>query len=178
MEDTPFTRTMMAAWTLKTYGWPARRAEFQERLTRARKWLLSAVTHTTQDECDRLIGLWLTGSSENELRGMAQSLLKRQRAGGGWAQNSQLEPDAYGTALVLYSLGKTGVLKASDTPYRTGVAYLLRTQYPDGSWFVRSRAPKLQPYFQSGFPYDHEQWISASATAYAMMALAPIMAQP
>ena len=37
---------------------------------------------------------------------------------------------------------------------------------------------KLQPYFQSGFPYDHEQWISASATAYAMMALAPIMAKP
>jgi hypothetical protein len=163
---------------LKTYGWPARRAEFQERLMRARKWLLSADTHTTQDECDRLIGLWLTGSSGKELYGMAQSLLKRQRAGGGWAQNSQLEPDAYGTALVLYSLGKTGVLKASDTPYRTGVAYLLRTQYPDGSWFVRSRASKLQPYFQSGFPYDHEQWISASATAYAVMALAPVIAKP
>ena len=109
---------------------------------------------------------------------MAQSLLKRQRAEGGWAQNSQLEPDAYGTALVLYSLGKAGVLKASDKPYRRGAAYLLRTQYPDGSWFVRSRAPKLQPYFQSGFPYDHEQWISASATAYAVMALAPVIAKP
>jgi len=23
---------------------------------------------------------------------------------------------------------------------------------------------KIQPYFQSGFPYDHDQWISASAT--------------
>ena len=178
MEDSPFSRTMMAVWTLKTYGWPARRAEFQEQLARARRWLLSAEPHTTQEECDRLIGLWLTGSSEKELRGMAQSVLKRQRPEGGWAQNSQLEPDAYGTALVLYSLGKTGVLKAPDTPYRTGAAYLLRTQYPDGSWFVRSRAPKLQPYFQSGFPYDHEQWISASATAYAVMALAPVIAKP
>jgi hypothetical protein len=123
-------------------------------------------------ECDRLIGLWLTGSSEKELRGMAQSVLKRQRPEGGWAQNSQLEPDAYGTALVLYSLGKTGVLKASDTPYRTGAAYLLRTQYPDGSWFVRSRAPKLQPYFQSGFPFEHDQWISAAGTAWAAVSLA------
>jgi hypothetical protein len=44
------------------------------------------------------------------------------------------------------------MLKASDKPYRGGVATLLHSQYPDGSWFVRSRAPKLQPYFQSGFP--------------------------
>jgi hypothetical protein len=30
---------------------------------------------------------------------------------------------------------------------------------------------KIQPYFQSGFPYDHDQWISATATAWASMAL-------
>jgi hypothetical protein len=30
---------------------------------------------------------------------------------------------------------------------------------------------KLQPYFESGFPYEHDQWISASATAWASMAL-------
>jgi hypothetical protein len=41
---------------------------------------------------------------------------------------------------------------------------------------VRSRAVKLQPYFQSAFPYDHDQWISNSATGYAVMALAPIAA--
>jgi hypothetical protein len=48
---------------------------------------------------------------------------------------------------------------------------LLRTQREDGSWYVKSRAMKIQPYFQSGFPYDHDQWISASATAWASMAL-------
>jgi hypothetical protein len=120
-----------------------------------------------QEECDRLIGLWLTGSSNKDLYAAAQSLLKRQQVDGGWAQNVNLQPDAYGTSVALYSLAKAGVLKASDTQYGRGVAYLLRTQYPDGSWFVRSRAPKLQPYFKSGFPYDHDQWISASATAYA-----------
>jgi len=52
----------------------------------------------------------------------------------------------------------------------------LGTQFPDGSWYVRSRSPKLQPYFQSAFPYEHDQWISAAATARAVMALAPAAA--
>ena len=178
LEDSEITRTMMAVWTLKAYGWPARQAEFQERLERARRWLAAAKPETTEEACDRLVGLWLTGSSNAELQGIAQPILAQQRADGGWAQNAHLESDAYGTALVLYSLGKAGVLKAPDAAYGKGAAYLLKTQYPDGSWFVRSRAPKLQPYFQSGFPYDHEQWISASATAYAVMALAPVTAKP
>jgi hypothetical protein len=47
----------------------------------------------------------------------------------------------------------------------------MRTQYADGSWYVRSRAVKFQPYFESGFPFGHEQWISAAGTAWAAMAL-------
>ena len=54
---------------------------------------------------------------------------------------------------------------------RRGVLFLLRTQHEDGSWRVKSRAPKLQPYFQSGFPYDGDQWISAAGTAWAAIAL-------
>lgn len=34
---------------------------------------------------------------------------------------------------------------------------------------VRSRAIKFQPYFESGLPYGHDQWISVAAT----MALIP-----
>jgi hypothetical protein len=60
--------------------------------------------------------------------------------------------------------------------YKRGAQYLLDTQFPDGSWYVRSRVVKLQPYFQSAFPFDHDQWISNSATAYAVMALAPVAA--
>jgi hypothetical protein len=72
---------------------------------------------------------------------------------------------------VLYTLHELGT-PASDAAYRHGVEYLLRTQLPDGSWHVASRAPKFQPYFQSGFPHDHDQWISAAATAWSTMALA------
>jgi len=51
------------------------------------------------------------------------------------------------------------------------VRYLLTTQLDDGSWHVRSRAPKFQPYFESGFPHGQDQWISSAATAWASMAL-------
>jgi hypothetical protein len=50
--------------------------------------------------------------------------------------------------------------------------YLLERQEADGSWHVRSRSPKFQPYFESGFPYGPDQWFSQAATAWATMALA------
>jgi hypothetical protein len=91
--------------------------------------------------------------------------MARQRADGGWAQTPYLESDAFGTAAALYSLRKSGWLKVRDAAYQRGARYLLDTQFPDGAWYVRSRAIKLQPYFQSAFPFDHDQWISDSATA-------------
>ena len=94
-----------------------------------------------------------------------------QRSDGGWAQTPELASDAYATGQTLYTLHESGIA-ASDPVYRRGVAWLLRTQLDDGSWHVNSRAAKFQPYFQSGFPHDHDQWISASATAWATMGLA------
>ena len=61
--------------------------------------------------------------------------------------------------------------RATGLIQRIGAAYLLKTQQPDGSWHVKSRAVKFQPYFESGFPYGHDQWISASATAWATVAI-------
>jgi N-acyl-D-amino-acid deacylase len=55
--------------------------------------------------------------------------------------------------------------------YRRGVDYLLSTQQKDGTWHVITRAFGFQPYFQSGFPYDHDQWISQAGTAMATIAL-------
>jgi len=53
-----------------------------------------------------------------------------------------------------------------------GVNFLLATQAANGSWRVTSRSPKFQAYFNSGFPYSGDQWISAWATGWATMALA------
>jgi len=38
---------------------------------------------------------------------------------------------------------------------------------------VRSRAIPFQPYFEGGFPHGPDQWISAAATNWAVMALIP-----
>jgi hypothetical protein len=59
----------------------------------------------------------------------------------------------------------------ADILKREGVQFLIGTRAKDGSWHVASRAPKFQPYFESGFPYGHDQWISAAATARAVVVL-------
>ena len=55
--------------------------------------------------------------------------------------------------------------------YTRGIDFLLKTQYSDGSWFVRSRAVPLQPHFDSGFPHGRDQFISAAATNWATQAM-------
>ena len=79
--------------------------------------------------------------------------------------------DAYATGEALYALNAAGNLPTSSVVYQRGVKYLLSTQADDGSWQVATRSIWLQPYFESGFPYGHNQWISAAGTSWAAMAL-------
>jgi squalene cyclase len=99
-----------------------------------------------------------------------EQLVAKQGSDGGWGQTDNLPADAYGTGEALWALHESGML-ASDSVYRRGVDYLLRTQQEDGTWHVTTRAFGFQPYFQSGFPYDHDQWISQAGTAVATIAL-------
>ena len=177
MESSTISRTAWSMRALKTYAWPARKAEFDERIARGREWLLTARPATSYEEADRIMALHLAGAPEATVNAMAQMLIKEQKEDGGWSQNPHLGPDPYATGVALSTLSEAGLLKLSDPAYARGVSYLLRTQFPDGSWYVRSRSPKLQPYFQSAFPYEHDQWISAAATARAIMALAPAAAR-
>lgn len=176
IEESTITRTAMAVRALKIYGWPARRAEFNERIERARVWLENAKPITTYELADKIAGLQAAGEPARDLRDQAVELLRLQRADGGWAQTRYLDSDAYATGLVLHTLYTSGLASPQDAAYRKGVAFLLRTQFADGSWYVRSRAPKFQPYFQSGFPFNHDQWISSIGTSLAVMALAPASA--
>jgi hypothetical protein len=85
--------------------------------------------------------------------------------------------DAYATGQALFTLRELG-LPAANPTIRRGVAFLVETQAKDGSWFVKSRAMKFQPYFESGFPYGHDQWISQSGTAWATLALSVAAPEP
>jgi hypothetical protein len=72
-----------------------------------------------------------------------------------------LQSDAYATGLALQALGETNP---------AAIAFLLRTQYPDGSWFVQTRAHPLQPKMDSGYPFGYNQWISAAGASWARIA--------
>ena len=93
-------------------------------------------------------------------------------AGCGWAQREGFPSDAYATGMTLWALNEAGVMRLDATPAAKAVKFLLGTQSPDGSWHVASRATKFQQYFESGFPYEHDQWISTMATGWAANALA------
>jgi hypothetical protein len=177
LEESAISRTAYAIEVLDRYSWPARKDEFAARIRKAQLWLQKSSPETTYEHADRIFGLREAGLSVSALRPDADHLLKLQREDGGWAQTRYLQSDAYATGLVLETLFRTGLLKESDSAYRRGVSFLLRTQFEDGSWYVRSRAPKFQPYFQSGFPFDHDQWISSVGTSWAVMALSHAQSQ-
>jgi ankyrin repeat protein len=164
--------TADAVLALQRYGIPARAAEFQERVTRAAAWLQKARPHSTYQHALQLLALSAAGVGKDVVKKAADSLLAQQRSDGGWSGNPNLGSDAHSTGVALHALRESGFLSAASLAHRRGVQYLLSTQYPDGSWYVRSRAAGFQPYFQSGFPFEHDQWISAAATGWAAEALA------
>ena len=171
IQDGDFSRTAMAIQTLTVYGMPGRGTEIAERVGRAADWLAKEPPRSSQDRMMQILGLKWAGVQVGLRETRTKELIALQRPDGGWAQTPYLASDAYATGQVLYTLHETGFSSADDPAFRRGVEFLLRTQKEDGSWYVKSRAMKIQPYFQSGFPYDHDQWISASATAWASMAL-------
>jgi ankyrin repeat protein len=172
INDGDFARIALGIQAMRAYGAPALDVEIKERIGRARSWLMAAHSKTTDDRAMLLLGLQSSGADEKTVRAAATALLALQRGDGGWAPNPSLESDAYATSEALSALYEAGVMQPREDVYQRGVRFLLETRHDDGSWHVRSRAPKFQPYFESGFPYGHDQWISVAATARASAVLA------
>jgi ankyrin repeat protein len=175
LEYSTWIRTALSAMALARYPIPARRTEFEERVAQARRWLVESRPELPYERSFQVLGLVWSGASPGDVSRAAAEVRRTQREDGGWAQLNQLPSDAYATSVALYALEQAG-MPAQDSAARRAVDYLMRTQQPDGSWHVSSRTPKLQPYFQSGFPYDHDQWISAAATGWAVAALSETLA--
>ena len=166
-----FTTTALSVWGMQVYGPPRRRQEFGEKAARAKTWLLRAEPTATEESAFQLLGLGWAGTSSDEVKVPADKLLSQQRPDGGWAQLPRLESDAYATGQVLVALHLGGGVSTTAPAYQRGLKYLLERQYEDGSWLVQSRSRPFQPYFESGIPHGHNQWISACATSWAAMAL-------
>jgi ankyrin repeat protein len=172
IEDGDFFRTALGIRGLKAYGTPARGPEIAERIKKAKDWLLTTPAVTAEDRNMQLLGLRWAGADTKVLQRLAKAIRAGQRSDGGWAQRDELASDAYATGQSLYTLAEGAGIAPGDAGYQKGVKYLLSTQLADGSWYVRSRAPKFQPYFESGFPHGQDQWISSMATGWAAAALA------
>jgi ankyrin repeat protein len=165
--------TATSARVLKLYAPPAQARDTEDRVARARAYLLAARPWSGDDYAYRLLGLTWTGAGPEQIRSAATDLVNQQRPDGGWAQHRDMSSDAYETGLALWALASAEPSAVDAAVYRLGVDYLMRTQEKDGSWHVRSRAFGFQPYFESGFPHGHDQWISMAATAWSAMALMP-----
>ena len=174
MGTSDFAITASALRSLQVYGAKAQQAKYGYAVKRAADWLMKAQPQTTDDRVFQLLGLaWAGIKPESQIiKNRVRDLIAEQRANGGWAQIPGLASDAYATGQALAALRLAGEIKANDPAYKRGIEFLLTTQLADGSWYVKSRAVPLQPYFEGGFPHGHDQWISAAATNWASMALA------
>jgi ankyrin repeat protein len=172
IEDGDFSRTALAVRALTVYGPAGRGPDMKDRAQKGVAWLRSATPLTAEDRAFRLLGLHWGGADANTRRQAAREIVATQRGDGGWSQRQEMDTDPYATGLTLFSLMESASLTNADPAVERGIRYLLATQRMDGSWHVRSRSLKFQPYFEGGFPYGHDQWISAMATGWATAALA------
>jgi Squalene-hopene cyclase C-terminal domain len=166
-----FTSTYVAIRALRAYGSTAQKPEIDARVNKARHWLEKANPKDTEDRVFRLLGLKAAGCENSILQQAVRDLLQTQYVDGGWAQLDGHEPDPYATGTALVALRLAGELPADAPAVRNGLAFLLRTQRQDGSWYVPTRSKAFQPYFESGFPYGKDQFISMAASAWAVAAL-------
>ena len=170
-QDGSINKTALAVRALTAFPIPARQAQIHASVRRAAAWLAAQVPASTEERTMQLLGLAWANANQPLRMKRSLELIAQQRPDGGWGQTPHLPSDAYATGEVLVTLRELGVT-SSHQALRRGVAFLLSTQAEDGTWFVRSRANKIQPYFESGFPYGHDQWASQAGTGWAVMGLA------
>ena len=166
-----FTPTAFMVRALKAYGPPSDVVDTTARIAKARQWLLGTPATRMQEHAFRVLGLKWSGADRRALDAAAADLQALQQRDGGFSQLPTLPSDAYATGLALFALYEAG-LPSTHQVYQAGLKYLLTTQAADGTWHVRSRSLEFQPYFESGYPYQRDQWISAAGAAYATLAIA------
>jgi hypothetical protein len=178
IESSDFEATAIGVRSLQAYAPAPQRAEYAKAARRGALWLSQSTPNTTEDHVYQLLGLSWASASKRAVQISAEKLMALQRPDGGWSQLPTLASDAYATGQALTALAESGSRSITDPVYERGVRFLLSTQLADGSWYVRTRTRPVQPYFDSEFPHDRDQFISAAATNWATMALARAAKNP
>jgi ankyrin repeat protein len=174
--SSPFTATATAVAALRYYMPDELSMERNAAIGRARQWLSATRPASTEDASFRLMGLVWAGEkyTHPDVRRSSDDLVAMQNTDGGWPQLSGYESDAYSTGEAVYALHEAGV-PVSDRGWQKGIQFLRSSQARDGTWHVRSRmlspADISPPYFSTGFPYGHDEYLSYAGSCWAVMAL-------
>lgn len=171
----PFTVAGVVLRVMQLYMPEELQDEARARAARARAWLLRTPPSNTEDATFRLFGLHFAGASSAEMSPAAQELAALQRSDGGWGELPHMPSDGYSTGEALVALHIAARVPVTAPAWQKGLRYLLSTQESNGAWHVHTRmlspAAVSPPYFETGFPYGHDQFLSTDATCWAAMAL-------
>jgi N-acyl-D-amino-acid deacylase len=170
-ESNNITTTAVAVRGLRAFATTEQRERANAAIDHARKWLLNASAPDTEEKVFRLLGLKWADATKQQVQAAADALLATQNANGGWAQLPDMQSDAYATGSALFALHEAGGVSITNPAYQRGIAFLLKTQNPDGSWVVKTRSRPIQVLFDNGDPGGESQFISMNATSWATMAL-------
>jgi squalene cyclase len=172
LEVGPFTTTYLAIRGLRHWGTNGQKERIDARIAQVRGWLLNAPAESTEDRVFRLWSLKLADAKEEDVQTATNDIVNTQLEDGGWEQLEGMNADAYATGSALVALHEAGGMATSDAVYQRGLRFLLQTQQEDGTWHVKTRSRPFQAYFETGFPYGRDQFISAAASGWATTALA------
>ena len=144
IESNDIEVTAMSMRALQLYTPAAERTDSTRAIARARDWLTAVNGPTTEERAFRLLGLFWSEAPLDLVQGASRELIAGQRSDGGWSQEPSMDSDAYATGQALVALRESNAVRVDDPAVQRGVAFLLRTQLDDGSWFVKSRAIPIQ----------------------------------
>ena len=170
-----FTTTYVALRSLVGFGTADQQSRIDARIRAIAPWILKEVPQDTEDHVFRLRSLPYIDAEKPFIEKAISELVNLQRSDGGWAQTSDLQSDAYATASVLLALIQVSERTLQDPVISRGVDYLLKQQTKEGSWHVVSRAKPFQTYYESGFPYGADQFISITASSWATWVLLEVL---
>jgi ribosomal protein S7 len=152
LEFYSFSATALMVAAIQYYAPASLKPEAEQRIEKARAWMIRTVPETNEEKVFQILGLkWINGD-KNFIQQQSKKLLATQREDGGWSQLTNLESDSYATGQALYALYESGLLKPDEPAYQKAVSFLLKTQFEDGSWKVKSRSIPFVPLFRMDSP--------------------------
>jgi ankyrin repeat protein len=171
-----FTMAALGLRAVQAYHHARQQSAADAAIARARTFLESRQARDTEERAYQLLGLKWAGADRGTLQRLARELKAEQQPDGGWGALPGRDSDAYATGQVLVALRDGGGVADIDRDWQRGIEFLLKTQASDGTWHVASRlrppAPVSPPYFDAGYPYARDQFISMSGASWAVMAMA------